>query len=192
VRYATTTLAELEAVPGPAGLAYKPVRLALGLHAFGAAAFVAERAGDDIIEGHVETTDGRGHEELYVVMRGHARFVLDGDEVDAPAGTLVRVAPDAHRQAVALVDGTEVLALGGPPTFEPAGSEWLWLAQARLAAGDMAGARTLLEEALAQLPHSAAARYGLSIVCRAEGDEAGAERWLAEALEIEPGLADEA
>jgi tetratricopeptide (TPR) repeat protein len=192
VRYATTRLADLEAVPGPAGLAYKPVRLALGLHAFGAAAFAAERAGEDVIEPHVETTDGRGHEELYVVMRGHARFVLDGDdEVDAPAGTLVRVAPDAHRHAIAVADGTEVLALGGPPTYEPAGSEWLWLAKARLAAGDTAGARALLEEALGELPESAAARHGLSLVCRAEGDEAGAERWRAEAIEREPRLADE-
>jgi hypothetical protein len=31
-------------------------------------------------------------------------------------------------------------------------------------------------------------RYGLSLVHRAEGDEAGAQRWLGAALELEPGL----
>jgi hypothetical protein len=164
VSWRATRLDDLEAVPGPAGLAYKPVRLALGLRAFGAAAFVAEHAGEDVIEPHVETVDGRGHEELYLVVRGRATFRVGDDELDAPAGTLVRVDPDTHRHAVAREDGTEVLALGGPPTFEPAGSEWVWLARARLAAGDTAGARTLLEEALRELPHSAALRHGLSLV----------------------------
>jgi hypothetical protein len=191
VTWRARRLDDLEAVPGPAGLAYKPVRLALGLRAFGAAAFVAQHAGDDVIEPHDEDTDGRGHEELYVVVRGHATFRLDGEELDAPAGTLVAVGPDTHRHAVARADDTEVLAFGGPPTFAPAGAEWLWLAKARLARGDTAGARELLGEALAAVPGSAAARYGMSLVHAAEGDAEGAERWRAEALEIEPELASE-
>ena len=30
---------------------------------------------------------GGGHEELYVVLAGRARFTIDGEELDAPAGT---------------------------------------------------------------------------------------------------------
>lgn len=55
-----------------------------------------------------------GHEELYVVVRGHARFTIDGEDLDAPAGTLVFLPePEAKRVATALEDGTIVMAVGG-------------------------------------------------------------------------------
>jgi mannose-6-phosphate isomerase-like protein (cupin superfamily) len=53
-----------------------------------------------------------GHEEVYVVLRGRASFTLDGEALDAPAGTVVRVDPEVHRHAVAAEGGTTVLALG--------------------------------------------------------------------------------
>ena len=56
-----------------------------------------------VIEGHTETEDGLGHEEVYVVLRGRATFTLDGTAVDAPAGTFVAVLdPSVHRRAVAV------------------------------------------------------------------------------------------
>lgn len=82
----------------------------------------AAAAGDDVIEPHTETRDGRGHEELHVVVRGAARFELDGEAFAAPAGTLVFVAADVHRHAVAVETGTEVLAFGGDPVFRPSGA----------------------------------------------------------------------
>jgi mannose-6-phosphate isomerase-like protein (cupin superfamily) len=36
--------------------------------------------------------DGRGQQEVYVVMRGAARFVIDGTEIEAPAGVIQVVA----------------------------------------------------------------------------------------------------
>ena len=81
------------------------------------------------MEPHDEASDGRGHEELYVVMTGAARFTLDGEEIDARPGTLVLVRPGTRREAVATEPDTLVLAVGAPPTFEPAGSEWLELAR---------------------------------------------------------------
>ena len=53
-----------------------------------------------------------GNEELYVVLRGRARFEIDGETVDAPAGTLVFCAPEADRTAFAEEAGTAVLAVG--------------------------------------------------------------------------------
>jgi hypothetical protein len=67
---------------------------------------------------HDETEDLAGtqrHQELYVVLEGRATFTVDGEDVDAAAGTLVFLEdPAARRAAVAAEDGTTVLAIGGP------------------------------------------------------------------------------
>ena len=55
---------------------------------------MAIRATFSFVEQHDETGSGAGgHEELYLVLSGHATFMVDGDEIDAPAGTLIFV-PD--------------------------------------------------------------------------------------------------
>lgn len=106
---------------------WKPVRATLGIDAFGANAFVAD-AGQLIVHEHHEVeADGpeAGHRELYVVLRGRAEFTLDGERVDAPAGTLVYLAdPAAVRSAVAREDNTAVLAVGGPAGRPFAVSGW--------------------------------------------------------------------
>ena len=111
--------------PGPAD--WKPLRHHLGIRAFGTNAWVATEAGQVLIEEHDEVLEEGtgGHEELYVVLRGRATFTVDGQAVDAPAGTLVHVAdPRLVRDAVALEPGTAVLAVGAEPgkPFEP--SDW--------------------------------------------------------------------
>ena len=109
--------------PGPdrgAGVGeLKPVRRHLGITAFGANGRVAREAGEVLVMPHDERAGGpfgtEGHEELYVVLRGHATFTVQGREVDAPAGTLVFVRdPAALRHAVASEPNTAVLAVGGP------------------------------------------------------------------------------
>ena len=72
-----------------------PVRERLGIHAFGINAF---RPDDDglLINEHDEAG---GQEELYIVLDGTATFEIDGDTVDAPAGTFVFVGPEARRKA---------------------------------------------------------------------------------------------
>ena len=100
------------------GNLWKPIRSTLGIRAFGVNAHVAREPGAAIIHEHDETEAGAGaqrHEELYVVLRGRATFIVDGEDVDAPAGTLVFVDdPSARRAAAALEEGTIVLAIGGP------------------------------------------------------------------------------
>jgi tetratricopeptide (TPR) repeat protein len=61
------------------------------------------------------------------VLRGHAVFELDGDRVDAPAGTLVYAPPRTRRSAVAKQDGTTIILLEGTPgrAYEARGWE-LW------------------------------------------------------------------
>lgn len=119
-------LEEVDSLPwADTELEWRPLREALGARIVGMAGFSAGRAEQELVEGHTEDNGGRGHEEVYIVLDGRARFTLDGEELDAPAGTFVRVDPAVHRRAVAVRPGTSVLALGGPPSFEPSASEWI-------------------------------------------------------------------
>jgi hypothetical protein len=100
------------------GAAWKSVRHHFDIQAFGASAYVAERAGQRIVPDHDEASSSRGtegaHEELYVVVSGAAEFTLGDETVDAPEGTLVFVRdPELGRTAFAREAGTVVLALGG-------------------------------------------------------------------------------
>jgi hypothetical protein len=183
-------VAEVEAVPWPGGIAWHPLRMELGLRAFGAAAYTGD-AGATVVEPHTETTDGRGHEEVYVVLTGEARFTVGAEQLDAPAGTIVRVSPDTFREATATAANTTVLAFGGPPTFEPSGSEWTMRARP-LMDSDPDRARAILADGLAELPHSAAIPYGFALLDAALGDMDAAREALRTALAREPRLAEEA
>jgi hypothetical protein len=188
--FTALTLADVEAVPWPGGITWHPLRMELGLRAFGAAAY-SGGPGDTVIEPHVEATDGRAHEELYVVLTGRATFTLGDTTLDAPAGTLVRVAPETFRDAVAAEPGTAVLAFGGPPTFEVAGTEWTMRARP-LMASDPDRARALLEEGRRELPQSAAIPYGFALLEATLGRREAARDALEQALEREPRLEREA
>jgi uncharacterized protein YjlB len=94
-------------------LDWRPVRDHLGISAFGVNAFLGAQPGDRVVERHDES--GEGHEELYVVVRGAARFVVDGDEQDVPAGSVVLVAPGSTREAFAAEPDTAVLVVGATP-----------------------------------------------------------------------------
>jgi hypothetical protein len=105
---------------------WRPVRSHLGIRSFGINSWTGHQAGDRIINEHDEG-DGDGEEELYVVLSGRARFELDGDRVDAPAGTFVFVQPAVKRTAFAEEQETTIVAMGGVPgqAYEPVGWE-LW------------------------------------------------------------------
>jgi hypothetical protein len=110
--YRTVALDDLP--PAPSSDAWLPLRDALGIGAFGVNAWRGERAGAEVIERHDEdNATGQRHEELYVVVRGRARFDVGGETVDAPAGTALFVPdPAVERAAVAEEDGTLVLTVG--------------------------------------------------------------------------------
>jgi tetratricopeptide (TPR) repeat protein len=102
----------------------RPVRHHLGITAFGVNAWTAHAAGDRIINEHDEAG---GDEELYVVTQGRAVFEIDGERVEAPAGSLVYVRPEARRTAIGEEAGTTIVAVGATPgkAYEPVGWE-LW------------------------------------------------------------------
>src|SRR5262245_40040603 len=105
-------LEEIGPIPVVNGtLLWRPLRRALDVEAFGINAYVALRAGDDVVEEHTESA--LRHEEVYVVLSGHATFVLGDDTLDAPAGTVVFIRdPEVRRRARADEAGTQILAVG--------------------------------------------------------------------------------
>jgi len=183
------TLDEIEALPGPDTLTWRPVRATLGLRAFGTNAYTAEEPGVDVVEPHTEDPK-LAHEELYFVHRGTATFTIDGDTFDAPAGTYVFVPdPSSHRHAVAAEAGTTVLSFGGPATFEPSPWEWTFRAAALRQDGDVAGSRELLDEAAVKFPGSAAVTYERACLEATAGNADTALQLLRDAVERRPGIA---
>ena len=139
---------EVEGIPVFGTLLWKPVRRPLGVTAFGINAYTAVNAGDEVVEEHTE--EQLGHEEIYFVHTGHAVFTVDGEEVDAPAGTMVYLDDvKQKRHAVAKEAGTTVIAIGGVPgKHEPSAWEYFFPALPAMRDGDYDTARRILEDGL--------------------------------------------
>jgi tetratricopeptide (TPR) repeat protein len=151
-RYAVAKLEEIDELVD-ARCPFRPVRLHFGITSFGATTWTAHAAGDRIINEHDE--EDVGDEELFLVLRGRARFELDGDRVDAPAGTLVFSPSGVQRTAFAEEAGTTILALDGTPgnAYEPRGWE-LWTGLAPLySAGDYAEVADSLRDLVEDHPY---------------------------------------
>src|SRR5881397_1927186 len=73
--YRATTIGELQDIAYRQDTHMRPVRHHLGITAFGTNAWTAANEGDRLIPEHEED---EGSEELYVVLRGRARFEIDG------------------------------------------------------------------------------------------------------------------
>jgi uncharacterized cupin superfamily protein len=180
-------LDEVEGVPVFGTLVWKPVRKTLGLTAFGINAYTAASAGDEVVEDHTE--EPSGHEELYAVMSGHATFTVDGEEVDAPTGTLVYLDdPKQKRHAIATQAGTTVLAIGGMPgAHEISAWEYIFPSLPARNAEDWDTARTILEDAIAENDHPSI-HYHLACVEARAGNRARALDELNVAIERRPRL----
>jgi hypothetical protein len=190
--YRSALVDALESVPWKGGLTLRPMAGELGIRAFGCSAFSAASAGDPVVEAHAEDVDGRGHQELYFVARGHARFVLAGQSLDAPEGTLVFVEdPAVRREAVAIADDTLVLVFGGEPTFQRGADEVIARVRQRVARGAVGDAAQLARRELEEQPLSPGRQYALALALEAGGDYELARPLLASALAQAPGLRDE-
>lgn len=109
--YSVTRFDGIDEIEGD-GVPYRPVRQYFGIASFGVSSFTGRKSGDRIINEHSEIDD---QEELYLVLQGRATFELDGERVDAPAGTLVFAEPGVKRTAFAEETGTTVIVVGGRP-----------------------------------------------------------------------------
>lgn len=167
-------LDEFDRLPVFGTLVWRPVRRTLGVTAFGINAYTAAEAGDEVVEDHDERR--LGHEEVYVVIAGHAVFTVDGYEVDAPAGTFVYLDdPVQRRKAVAREPRTTVLAIGGKPgAHEISAWEYTFPALPHMRERNYAKARAILEEGLLEKPDDPVLLYSLACAEAQDGarDEA--------------------
>jgi tetratricopeptide (TPR) repeat protein len=186
--YEVVSLAGVESLPGPGTLRWTPLRKQLGITAFGLNAYVATEVGQDVVEEHTE--ERLGHEELYLVVAGRATFVLDGNEVDVPAGSAVFLRdPAVKRYARAEEPGTTVLAIGGKPgQHEISAWEYFFAAYARADAGDLDAALAEIDAGLAAKPEHPPLLYHRACILSRAGRLEEARPLLDRALELDPEL----
>jgi tetratricopeptide (TPR) repeat protein len=165
-----------------------------GISSFGVNVYAVDEPNVPVIFEHDEMGERAGkHEELYFVSAGHARFVVNGDEVDAPYGTFVFVRdPAAKRSAEALEAGTTVIAVGGKAgeAFTPSPWERNAAALIHFGTGDYEKAIEVLERSRAETPQDAAVLYNLACAESRAGRRAEALEHLREAIGLDASFAE--
>lgn len=165
------------------------VRMHFGIQAFGVNAWVADEANGELVGEHDELgKQAGGHEELYFVADGHATFTVNGDEIDAPAGTFVFVRdPAAKRSAVAKEGGTTLVIAGGKPSeaFTPSAWERNAPALAYFGTKEYRKAAEALEQLLAETPDDSGVLYNLACAESRTGKREEALEHLKRAVELD-------
>ena len=178
------------AIPLGSGPRWAMVRAHFGIGAFGVNAYVADEPGVAVIGEHDELGNLSGrHEELYFVAAGHATFTVEGDEIDAPAGTFVFVRdPAAKRGAIATEAGTTIVIAGGKPgeAFTPSAWERSAPALNYFATQDYDKAIEEFERLRAEAPDDPGLLYNLACAESLGGRTADALAHLSRAVELDP------
>ena len=180
--YSVARLADIEEI-SDGREPWRPIRHHFGITSFGVNSWTAPEAGDRIINEHDEEGED---EELYLVYSGRARFELDGESVDAPAGTFVFAQPGVKRTAFAEEPETTILALGGTPGRAYAPSGWeLWApAGKHFEEKRYEEAADLAAELVAANPGYPGLLYNLACAESRAGRKADAIEHLRQALEL--------
>jgi tetratricopeptide (TPR) repeat protein len=184
--YETRQLSDLRRDDG-----WAPIRLALDVQAFGINGWTARDAEDVVIPEHDEVPTG--HEELYVVVSGHAAFTVAGEEVDGPTDTIVFVRdPAAKRGAVAREPGTTVLSVGAKAgeAYTPQPWETNRDVFALLDTGKPAEAKRLLTDAIERYEDKSTLYYNLACAEALLGETDAAFGHLRLAIDANPSLAE--
>ena len=99
---------DVEAING----VFRPIRRALGVTAFG----INQEdwpAHADQYPDHDHAEDGQ--EEVFYVLEGSGRMVVDGEDVELKAGRYVLVSADAKRKVHPGDEGLKIIIVGSPP-----------------------------------------------------------------------------
>ncbi len=187
--YDVVAVDDLDRIPVDKGLEWRPIRRRFGIRAFGMNAYTSADVGDWVVEKHTESS--LGHEEVYVVIAGRARFTIGDDTFDAPTGTIVHIGDTAlERLAVAEEPGTTVLAVGGKPgeAFTPSSWEWFFEAYAQPPDEGIA----TMHEAMEEFGEQGHLYYHLACIEARAGRLDDARAHLARAIELRPESAERA
>jgi tetratricopeptide (TPR) repeat protein len=179
--YAVAHLDEIDEISDGRCLS-RPVRHHFGITSFGVNTWTGRESGDRIINEHDEADE---NEELYLVQYGRARFELDGEQVDAPAGTFVFARPGVKRTAFAEEPGTTIVAVGGTPgqTYEPDGWEVWQPLRPLYEAGEYAEASDRGRELIEAHPEYAGVLYNVACCESLAGRKADAIEHLRLAID---------
>lgn len=122
------------------------------------------------------------------MISGRATFMVDGEEHDAPTGTLVHCTPGTLRGAIAAEPGTTVLGIGAKQgeIFQPSGWEWVFAGVALLEQGDEEGARRELEAGIAANPGAWQGPFNLACIEARLGNREAAFEQLERAAQLDP------
>jgi tetratricopeptide (TPR) repeat protein len=163
------------------------IRQTLGIRAFGINAWTAAEDGQQVIGEHTEADGGLEHEELYLVVSGHATFTLDGEEFDGPPGTLVHVPDPAVKRGATGTRGTTILAVGAKPgaVFTPSPWERTAEALSYWPTEEWDKAIAVLEEHLEGTPESGVTHYNLACALARAGRRDEALARVREAVSLE-------
>lgn len=183
--YTILTLDEVEAVPyhQREGQKILTIQRLLDFRAAGINGWVGD-PGEGLVPEHEEDS---GSEELYVVVRGRARFTVDGIDVDAPAGTLIHVLAGEKRVAVSEEPGTIVVAIGGRigEAHGPSGWTSFVVADALRREGRMDEARAAIKEPIELFPDAWHAPYNAACFEALAGAPDAAFAYLQQAMRID-------
>lgn len=171
---------------------WSPIRRELGVQAFGINAWYGDV--DKVLVGEHDEKPS-GHEELYVVVAGAARFTIDGEELDAPVGTVVFVRdPASRRTAVATADGTTLVSVGGNPNEAYAPRSWEVNAEvfAMFDRGAFGEEKEMVSDALTRFEDREVLTYNLACCEARLGETEDAIAHLRDAIELRPALVDNA
>jgi hypothetical protein len=168
-----------------------PIRRHFGIEAFGVNAWSNSGEGKQLVVDHDEKD--LGHEELYVVVSGRALFTVGGEEIDAPAGTIVFVRdPETRREAKSLAADTTILTVGAKAgvAFTPSAWEENVVIFPLFSAGEYAEAKRRLEDAIPRYSGSTGLVYNLACAEARLGERDAAIGHLLEAVAKSPQFAE--
>jgi hypothetical protein len=163
-----------------------PLRRELGIAAFGVNVWTVADGDAEIIGEHDERPTG--HEELYVVIDGHAVFTVAGEEFDAPKGTVVFVRdPETRRGARTAAGGATILTVGGKrgEAFRESGWEAVYDVFPLFERAEYTEAKRRLEAHAARQPDSGAVLYNLACAEAQLGEREQALAHVTRAVELE-------
>jgi hypothetical protein len=168
---------------------WAPLRAHLGAAAFGINAYT-KNADERVVGEHKE--EASGHEELYLVIAGRAKFTVEGEERDAPVGTAVLVSSGTTRSADALEDGTTILVVGGRPggVFKPRAWETNAVIFPMFGEGKIEEVREILRGVVDQYEDGESIEYNLACCEARLGDVESAFEHLERALVGRPDLVE--
>jgi mannose-6-phosphate isomerase-like protein (cupin superfamily) len=112
VRMSDYTVKRIDEMEASFGGGFKKARAELGVSAFGLQVLEFP---PDVTQYPEHDHADSGQEEVFAVVKGSGRMVVEGEEIDLAPDVFVRVGPGDKRKIYSGPEGLRIIALGGTP-----------------------------------------------------------------------------